>query len=506
MTRMAAFRFTARDDPLLTENVRRHIGARRFAYNRCLEVVKDKLAERRARPHVEVPWSGYSLINWWNAWKRSEDAGRRFAVDLSGRAELVDVGLSWRNQVSAQVFEEAAVDLGRALAAFSASKKGARRGGRVGFPHFQKKGQGPESFRLRNKVSRSGHHCIRVGEKGPRSLTLPAIGPVAVREDTRRLRRMLRPRADGVPRARICSATVTLRRGRIVVTLTCELADLHEEMRHRNEEGARRSFVGVDRGLSHLVVVAGSDRFEWDRIDPPRHLVAAGPALARASRSVSRKVPGSANRKKAIARLGCLHARVANRRHDFTHRLSSQIAKTHGAICIEDLAVKNMVKNHHLARSISDAAWGEIGSQLRYKADWYGAILVVAPRFFASSKTCSSCGWVNQDMTLADRVFACQRRDLVIDRDTMRPPTSLPGARPSTARPPGPRTPKHGAGSPKPVEGGALAITSVTVELLPRAPIGGRSRNRSPRQRNDRTPEKGGQQKACLLTLYIRCQ
>jgi putative transposase len=72
---------------------------------------------------------------------------------------------------------------------------------------------------------------------------------------------------------------------------------------------------------------------------------------------------------------------VANRRHDFTHRLSSQIAKTHGAICIEDLAVKNLVKNHHLARSINDAAWGELGSQLRYKAEWYGAILVVARAF-----------------------------------------------------------------------------------------------------------------------------
>jgi putative transposase len=417
MARLAAFHFTARDDRVLAEVVRRHIGARRFAYNRCLETVKDKLDKHGARPDVEVPWSGYSLINWWNHWKRSEDAGCLFAVDPSGRAEMVDLGLSWRNEVCAQVFEEAAVDLGRALVAFSASKKGTRRGERVGFPHFQKKGQGAESFRLRNRVSPSGRSSIRLGEKGARSLTLPVIGPVAVREDTRRLRRMLRPGPDGVPRARICSATVSLRQGRIVVTLTCELADFHPRMRHQSEEGDTRSFVGVDRGLSHLVVVAGSDRSEWGRIDPPRHLVTAGPAIGRASRSLSRKVPGSANRAKARLRLRRLHARVANRRHDFTHRLSSQIAKTHGAICIEDLAVKNLVKNHHLARSISDAAWGELGSQLRYKADWYGAILVVAPRFLASTKTCSSCDWVWQVMTLADRVFACQRCDLVADRD-----------------------------------------------------------------------------------------
>jgi putative transposase len=417
MARMAAFGFTARDDPVLEANVRRHIGARRFAYNRCLEAVRDKLDERRARPDVEVPWSGYSLINWWNRWKRSEDAGCTFAVDAAGRAELVDAGLSWRNEVCAQVFEEAAVDLGRALAAFSASKKGERRGERVGFPHFEKKGQGPESFRLRNRVSRSAHHCIRVGEQRSRSLTLPVIGPVALREDTRRLRRLLRPRADGAPRARICSATVSLRRGRIIVTLTCELVDLHPEMRHQPDNGAPRSFVGVDRGLSHLVVVAGSDRSELARIAPPRHLVAAGPALARASRSLSRKVPGSANRTKAIVCLGRLLGRVANRRSDLTHRISSTIAKTHGAICIEDLAVKNMVKNRHLARSIHDAAWGELASQLRYKAAWYGATLVVAPRFFASTKTCSSCGWVCQEMTLAERIFRCQNCGLVADRD-----------------------------------------------------------------------------------------
>jgi putative transposase len=204
-----------------------------------------------------------------------------------------------------------------------------------------------------------------------------------------------------------------LRRGRIR-----ELADLHPQMRHWSEEGAARSFVGVDRGLSHLVVVAGSDRSEWGRIDPPRHLVAAGPAIARASRSLSRKVPGSANRTKARARLGRLHGRVTNRRHDFTHRISTQIAKTHGAICIEDLAVKNLAKNPHLARSISDAAWGEFGSQLRYKAAWYGATLAVAPRFFASTKTCSSCRWVCQEMTLAERIFACQHCGLVADRDT----------------------------------------------------------------------------------------
>ena len=135
MARMAAFRLTALDNPVLAEVVRRHIGARRFACNRCLEAVKTGLDEQRRCPEAEVPWSGYSLINWWNGWKRSADAGRLFAVDSAGAAQLVGSGLSWRKEVCAQVFEEAAVDLGRALAAFVASRSDKRRGEKVGFPH-----------------------------------------------------------------------------------------------------------------------------------------------------------------------------------------------------------------------------------------------------------------------------------------------------------------------------------------------------------------------------------
>ncbi len=254
---MPAFRFTALDNSVLSERVRRHIGARRFAFNRCLAAVKDGLDEKRRRPEAEVPWSGYSLINWWNGWKRSKDAGCVFAVDSSGDAELVEQGLSWRNEVCAQIFEEAAVDLGRPHGAFSASKKGSRCGERVGFPHFQKKGKGPESFRLRNRVSRTGRDSIRVGAQGIRSVSLPVIGTVAVREDTRRLRRLLRPGPDGTPRARICSATVSLRRGRTILTLTCELSDLHPGIRHQPESGEESEGVDDAEGLAAVDPLSG---------------------------------------------------------------------------------------------------------------------------------------------------------------------------------------------------------------------------------------------------------
>src|SRR5271155_4535599 len=187
----------------------RHMGARRFAYNECRRAVVAALAAKRTDPGTAVPWSGYSLINWFNTWKKTEAAGRRFAVDGRGCAQLVDVGLSWRKEVCAQVFEEAAVDLGRALAAFSASRRGERKGARVGFPRGKKKGRAPGTFRLRSQLSSSGTPSIRLGEAGARSVTVPFIGTVALREETRALRRLLRPDATGAPRARICAATVT---------------------------------------------------------------------------------------------------------------------------------------------------------------------------------------------------------------------------------------------------------------------------------------------------------
>ena len=169
-----------------------------------------------------------------------------------------------------------------------------------------------------------------------------------------------------------------------------------------------------------------------------------------------------------------------------------QIAKTHGAICIEDLAVKNMVKNRYLARSIIDAAWGN-WTPAAYKADWYGATLAWPPVLR-----------LDQDLLVvrvaSEKRWRWRARLCVrglwsgCDRDTNAAANLAAWARPSIARSPRPRTPKRWAGSPKPVEGGALAVTSVTVELLPKAPIRGRSRNRSPHQRPDRTPEKGGQQ------------
>ena len=134
MTRHTTFRFCLDPTVEQQEALERHVGASRFAFNQCLRIVKSALDQSRADPNVDVPWTGFDLINAFNAWKKTEDAGRIFAVDADGIAETVITGLSWRGEVYQQVFEEAAVDCGTALAAWSESRSGNRKGPRVGFP------------------------------------------------------------------------------------------------------------------------------------------------------------------------------------------------------------------------------------------------------------------------------------------------------------------------------------------------------------------------------------
>jgi putative transposase len=139
--------------------------------------------------------------------------------------------------------------------------------------------------------------------------------------------------------------------------------------------------------------------------------------LKRLQRAVTRKPKGSRNRHKAAQRLGTLHRKVANQRANTLHQVTSRLAKTKSIVVIEDLNVAGMLKNHHLAQAIGDVGFGEFRRQLTYKAAWYGCRVLVASRWEPSSKTCSGCGWVDEDLTLADRTFRCEDCGLVVDRD-----------------------------------------------------------------------------------------
>lgn len=205
MRRHTTFKFCLDPTVEQREVLSRHAGAARFAFNQCLRLVKTALSARKTDSDVEVPWTGFDLINAFNGWKRTEHAGRVFTVDTDGTAETVVTGLAWRTQVCQQVFEEAAVDCGKGLKAWSDSRSGKRKGKPVAFPRFKKKTRAMPSFRLRNKHPKGRAAAIRIGDNDrPRSVTLPGIGQVGVHDDTRRLRRML---AKG--RAKILFATIT---------------------------------------------------------------------------------------------------------------------------------------------------------------------------------------------------------------------------------------------------------------------------------------------------------
>jgi len=299
-----------------------------------------------------------------------------FAVDADGVTEIVVTGVAWRTEVCQQVVEEAVVDLGKGLKSWSDSRSGKRTGKRVGFPRFKKKTGAVPSFRLRNKHPKGHPPAIRVGDNHrPRSVTLPGIGPIAIHDDTRRLRRML---ANN--RAKVLFATITHHGGHWWVSL-------------------------------NIAAAATSTGTEVARInDAPRALHAGMKRQQRLAKSLSRKRKGSVNRHDAARKLGRHHQHVANVRRYFLHQVSNELVKTHDRLVIDDLNVSGMLANHSLARAISDAGRAEFARLLRYKQAWRGGQLVVADRWYPSSRLCPLCGSVRSDMTLADRVFACALR------------------------------------------------------------------------------------------------
>jgi putative transposase len=289
-------------------------------------MVKTALNHRKTDPTIDVPWTGFDLINAFNAWKTTQDAGRVLTVDAEGTVEVVVTGLAWRAQLCQQVFEEAAVDLGKGLKAWSDSRCGKRTGKPVGFPRFKKKTGAVPSFRLRNKHPKDKLPAIRVGDNNrPRSITLPRIGRIGVHDDTRRLRCML---AQG--RAKICSATIIDRAGRWWVSLSIEAADLHPARQHPARAPADADgWVGIDRGLSAFVVAATADGTEVARITAaPKALATGMKRQRRLAKSLSRKQKGSRNRREAAATLARHHHHVTNIRLHFLHQVSNAMLKT----------------------------------------------------------------------------------------------------------------------------------------------------------------------------------
>ena len=170
--------------------------------------------------------------------------------------------------------------------------------------------------------------------------------------------------------------------------------------------------VGIDLGLKTMAVTSAEQTF-----DNPRYFARDHKKLARAQRKLSRKQKDSNNREKQRRRVATIHARIADRRRDYQHKLSTRLVRENQTIVVESLAVKNMMQHPTLAKAIADVGWGEFVRQLDYKAQWYGRTLIKIDRFCPSSKTCSCCGHVLDSLDLDVRQWDCPKCDAHHDRD-----------------------------------------------------------------------------------------
>jgi putative transposase len=417
LSRAVTFQFAL--DPNVEQKIllAKCAGARRFTVNHHLTRVKANLdareAEREAAaegefafelPTPPLSWSAFSFINEFNAWKngRSDDS----PINDDGTR-----GLSWRHQLPVDVFECASVDAARALHNFVSSQRGDRHGSPVGFPHLQAKGKVTPSFRLRNRTSPGeppSSQPIRVCD--PSHLRVPKLGTVKIIGSTRRVRRM-----TDAGRFHVYSATLTQRAGRWSVSLTGVAAELHHAKRRRSNR--HQIPVGVDRGITFLCVAADANGTPFETFEGVKTLREAQASLKAANQALARTKPGSKGRERARFQLAKTHQKVVNTRRHLVHQASKTLVERAQVLVLEDLNVAGMVRNRHLAKVVSGAAMGELSRQILYKAKWHDVEVRVADRYFPSSKTCSGCGEVKDNLKPAERIYRCTSCALVIDRD-----------------------------------------------------------------------------------------
>ena len=345
-----------------------HAGAARFAYNLMLSRIQRQLSAGE-----KPDWTMYAMRRWWNEWKN----------DIA----------PWWGENSKEAYNSAFDWLARALRNWSDSRKGKRKGRRVGWPKYKSK---------RTSIPRFSYTTGSFGlvKNDPKALRLPRIGRVHCMEDvTRRV-------GDG----RVTRMTVSRHAGAWYASLTIDRAAPRQAGQPKRPR--RGHPVGVDLGVRTLAALSDGTTFP-----NPRNYAENQRRLRRAQRTLSRRHRGSRRWDKALARVRRVHARIAARRADHISKLTTWLAETYPDISIEDLNVQGMTRSRSLAKHVLDADFAEFRRQLEYKTARTGARLHIIDRWYPSSRMCHRCGTVKAKLSLGERVYRCDVCGLETDRD-----------------------------------------------------------------------------------------
>ena len=283
---------------------------------------------------------------------------------------------SWLKEVDSHAIQQTLRDLDAAYKNFFKIHSG--------FPKFKSKKHSKLSYRTTNTGN------IRIENS---RISLRKLGKVKFKQDREIV-------------GRILNATITHTKSEKYFISICVEQEDFKPLPKTNKS------IGLDLGLKDFIITSDGIKYKNES-----YLKQSLDKLAKLQRQLSRKSIGSNNWNKARIKVAKLQEQIANQRQDYSHKLSTQLVRENDVICIENLRVSNMLKNHKLARSISDVAWSQFVSQLEYKANWYDKILVKVDSFYPSSKTCSICGYKNLELTLADRSWTCPECNTYLDRD-----------------------------------------------------------------------------------------
>ena len=329
----------------------------------------------------------WALAEWtrqYEAWKADNSLPRPNQMALRRQLNAIKRSeFPWMLEVTKCAPQLAIMQLGEAFRNFFAK--------RAKYPKFRKKG-------IHDRFSISNDQFQIEG----RRIRIPNLGWVRMREALRF-------------RGKIVSATISRVADRWFASICVSVSDTDHaaSLNLRSiPQAESQGAVGVDLGVSALATLSTGEV-----ISGPKALACLLPRLRRLSRSVARKQKGSANRRKARLKLARHYARIANIRADALHKLTTDLTRRFELIGIEDLNVKGMLSNRHLSRSVSDMGFFEFRRQLDYKARDTGSLVVMADRWFASSKTCSYCGWKLEELPLSVRSWTCPNCGVEHERD-----------------------------------------------------------------------------------------